>query len=56
MPRKMATAAALKTFASLASMRPGRNAPENLMDEIDRSQAQQASMRPGRNAPENRPF
>ena len=36
-----------------ASMRPGRNAPDNLGVARDRTDAALASMRPGRNAPDN---
>ena len=38
-----------------ASMRPGRNAPDNRADSRRRSGERRASMRPGRNAPDNEP-
>ena len=37
----------------VASMRPGRNAPDNLVLGDRRDPEAEASMRPGRNAPDN---
>ena len=37
----------------VASMRPGRNAPDNVQEECEGEGEVGASMRPGRNAPDN---
>ena len=39
--------------ARAASMRPGRNAPDNPVGEVGAERRGGASMRPGRNAPDN---
>ena len=54
MPRITLYEAVDSADESRASMRPGRNAPDNAGNACARPGRHAASMRPGRNAPDNR--
>ena len=53
MPRRTQRARPARRVGHRASMRPGRNAPENGAGDDGADAGDRASMRPGRNAPEN---
>ena len=55
MPRITRIAAGCAAFQLNASMRPGRNAPDNGDAQAAEVVDVPASMRPGRNAPDNAP-
>ena len=53
MPRITGVRDAQRAAARQASMRPGRNAPDNVLRGGEVRPDAPASMRPGRNAPDN---
>ena len=53
MPRRTKLEDSIHEALNPASMRPGRNAPENRGERRRKIALLDASMRPGRNAPEN---